>query len=90
MIHPTIHLNGTSKESLVEYWNDAYAALQDALTALQHAAPNGRDYYPQGPEAIQTAETEHRLRLMKIQSVMGDLNTLREVVMFPSDLPRSC
>jgi hypothetical protein len=89
VIHPTIHLNGTSKESLVDGWNDAYAALQAAYTALQHTAPNGRDYYPQGPDAIQTATTEHRMRLLKIECVLEDLDALREVAMFPCDLPRS-
>ena len=82
MIHPTIHRNGTDKKDLVEQWNDAYKALHDALAALQYARPNGRDYYPQGPEAIQTAETEHCLRIMKIRSVMEDIDKLRAHVMF--------
>jgi hypothetical protein len=49
---PTIHLNGTSRESLMEDLLGAYHALTEAIAALGRACPNGRDYYPQGNDAL--------------------------------------
>lgn len=83
MIYPTIHLNGTAKEDLVERWNDAYTAVVEAIGRLQESGPNGRDYYPQGPAAFTQAQAEHLERLHKLQSVRADLDELREHVMFP-------
>ena len=47
MIKPTIHLNGTSKDVLAKQYNDAVVLLRGALQAMEDAAPNARDYYPQ-------------------------------------------
>lgn len=78
MIHPTIHINGTSKNELLEQWNNAYGALIDARRALTNAAPNGRDYYPQGLSAITTAVAEHEARVFKIDSILNEIENLRE------------
>ena len=83
MIYPIIHRNGTTKEDLVEQWNEAHWVLTQAVLKLQEAAPNARDYYPQGPEAIHTALAEHTARLQKLRSVLTDIEALREHVMFP-------
>jgi hypothetical protein len=78
MIHPTIHLNGTSRNELLEQWGNAYHALADARKALYDAQPNGRDYYPQGPDAITAATVDHIARLEAIESVMDEIDALRE------------
>jgi hypothetical protein len=44
---PTIHLNGTSQESLISGYLDAITALHHAGSVLARAAPNMRDYYVQ-------------------------------------------
>lgn len=46
-ILPTIHSNGTSKDSLLDEACAALRAIEAAQAAIPH--PNGRDYYPQGP-----------------------------------------
>lgn len=58
MIFPTIHSNGTSAKELEKNNMKALEGIAVALEAIHDAAPNGRDYYPQGPEAIQTAIKE--------------------------------
>ena len=78
MQHQTIHLNGTSKERLLEQWSNAYDALRVALEKLAEAGPNGRDYYPQGLEALYKAQDEHHNRMQKVLDVMKDLQTLCE------------
>lgn len=79
---PTIHLNGTSKEALLEQWEEAYNALRIAIEKLAAAAPNGRDYYPQGPDAFAKATEEHRERLRKLTTVHAELQELAETVAF--------
>jgi hypothetical protein len=78
MVYPTIHLNGTSKDRLLEDIEKAYAAINDAQQALRNAAPNGRDYYPQGPDVICTALNEHLARQQKLQDVLLELQDLAE------------
>jgi hypothetical protein len=75
---PTIHLNGTSKDELLEQWSLAYSALYEARTRLAACLPNGRDYYTQGPNVVYSALKEHQARLEKITSVMRDVDELRE------------
>jgi hypothetical protein len=58
MMHPTIHSNGTSAKVLEENNMKVYEALNAVLDVIREAAPNGRDYYPQGPNAINTAMEE--------------------------------
>lgn len=76
MIVPTIHMNGTSKESLLRGWDKAYVAINDAMNALAEAGPNGRDFYPQGPEALAIAIKEHSARMTKLDEVRSELQEL--------------
>jgi hypothetical protein len=76
LTHPTIHLNGSGRDSLVEGWEAAWSAAEAAFEALKRTAPNGRDFYPQGPEALAKAIDEHRDRLRKIQAVQDELQEL--------------
>lgn len=73
---PTIHLNGTSKESLVDSLCTASFALDAAYTALKQTAPNGRDYYPQGPAALQQAESEHLDRLRRLDAIKSEIDEM--------------
>ena len=70
---PTIHLNGTSQESLMEALEQASGKVQEAIDALSEVAPNGRDYYPQGESAINEAVDEHRSRVKRMQAVFDEL-----------------
>lgn len=81
MKFPTIHLNGTSADSLLEGWNEAYIEISEALRKLALVAPNGRDYYVQEPGALQVAQDEHFARMQKLQDVLKDLEALSENVL---------
>ena len=52
---PMIHLNGTSKETLIEGYCEAGNAVMNALKAVSENCPNARDYYPLGQEAWKIA-----------------------------------
>ena len=73
---PTIHLNGTSADRLLEAIEAAYARCGEALDALCQCAPNGRDYYPQGPEAMDLATRQHWRRLEHVKAVRDELERL--------------
>lgn len=78
MMLPTIHLNGTSAEELYKQVDTAYDAIQLAYKRLREAAPNGRDYYPQGPREIYQAENEHFDRLKRLESIQDELEKIME------------
>jgi hypothetical protein len=80
---PTIHLNGTSKAELIEQLCEASQAIDLAYSALKQAAPNGRDYYPQGPEAYTAARAQHEDRLRRLDAVKAEID---ELAMAISDL----
>ena len=44
MISPTLNINGSSADDLIQPRIAAYDALQAAIKALQQVTPNGRDY----------------------------------------------
>ena len=80
MITPTIHLNGTSGADLLSQTTDAMRALSAAIKTLQNAGPHGRDYYVQGPRAIDAAMSEHRARLAQLEAVQADLVAIYESI----------
>jgi len=49
---PTIHLNGTGFTDLRDGYAAACDAIDKAIDALAKAESNGRDFYPQGPDAF--------------------------------------
>jgi hypothetical protein len=46
-ITPTVHINGTSQESLIEQAIAVAQAVNDVCDVLRDASPNARDYYVQ-------------------------------------------
>lgn len=76
MTAPTIHMNGTSRDGLMEPLETASNALNDAYEALKQTAPNGRDYYPQGPEALSKATADHMGRLARLDSIKQEIDDL--------------
>lgn len=73
---PTIHLNGTSKSSLLDALSEASNYLDAAYDKLKLCAPNGRDYYPQGPAAFTQADKEHMDRLRRLDAIKDEVDKL--------------
>jgi hypothetical protein len=78
MMLPTIHKNGTSKDTLIEQYMEASNALYSAILAMQAAAPNARDYYPQGDAAFLSALEEYRAHATALQKTRMWLESLIE------------
>jgi hypothetical protein len=70
---PTIHLNGTSKRELLDQYIAAIRALRSATEIMARGGPHGRDYYVQGPDAINVAIAQHKVRLQKVHAVADEL-----------------
>jgi hypothetical protein len=85
VIPPTVNLNGTPGEHLLEQLTEALDALMEAKAALYRAAPHGRDY-PRGHDFFVDAQREHIDRLSKLQHLIGDLELLRNNVKEQLDL----
>lgn len=77
---PIVHLNGTSKEYLQEQIEAAYSALNAAYDVLKKTAPNGRDYYPLGPDAMKRAQDQHTNRLIRISNTLTELETIQTLI----------
>lgn len=85
MLTPTIHLNGTSAESLLKTSDHAIRKLREAISALGEAMPNARDYYHQGSEAFYQAQNEHRAREQAIAKVLEDMVAIHLHVLDQAD-----
>lgn len=70
---PTIHLNGSSRSSLMEQYGDSWHAVKDAIKVLSQNAPHARDFYVNGPDAFAIAQEEHIARVRALVKVSEDL-----------------
>ncbi len=73
LIAPTIHLNGTSKEELLDKLTGALTTLNSALNAVALTAPHGRDYYLQGENAHAQARGQHNDRLRRLEEIRNEI-----------------
>jgi hypothetical protein len=70
---PTIHLNGTSREMLLEGYDAAYRKLLKFRRAFREIEFNARDYYVAEPEAWSDARQEREKMLNKISELIDYL-----------------
>jgi hypothetical protein len=73
IMHPTIHLNGTAGEVLLDQYTTARDAVVKAISAVCDAGPNARDYYVQGPDAPLAAQRDHEARVKALKLVRDEL-----------------
>ena len=78
MILPTIHRNGTSAQALYDQAIDVTHAARQLLSAMRSAWPNGRDYYPQGEDALKVASTEWDNLALGVVLVEANMMALAE------------
>jgi len=77
---PTIHLNGTSCQELMDQIVNVERAGRKMLQALYDASPNGRDYYTQGDNAFHEVQSEHQDRVKRIQSVIDEIQEIADSI----------
>jgi len=72
IVTPIVHLNGTSKEALLEQREVVYQALRTVERALCQMAPNGRDYYPE-PGRMDKAQAQHERRMGMVKTLLDEV-----------------
>lgn len=80
MIIPTIHLNGTSKKTLLEDLQNAHEKIREAMSALAYTAPHERDYYVKKDAqfAYAQAREEHGYRVTMLRKILSELEQLAD------------
>ena len=83
MMYPTVHMNGTSRQELLDQVCDTMTAITNAIRVLEQSAPNARDYYPQNrPEQTadpyRTANAEHCNRVATLAAVNAEFEDIAE------------
>ena len=76
LIAPTIHPNGTSREALAEQYANIMDAANALLDAIRAAAPNDRDYDPQGPLAGSRARGAMCVRELEVIKLLVDFRQI--------------
>ena len=76
LVKPSVHLNGTSAEELLNGYAAAFSALSAARDKLALTAPHGRDYYVQPDDAIAAATEQHVRRMQRLTAVIHEIETL--------------
>ena len=72
MIRPTLNINGTSADDLIQPRIAAYDALQDVIKALQRVTPNGRDYPGDNDQCVADRQA-HYDRLAALQAIATEI-----------------
>ena len=67
---PTIHLNGTGRQTLLDDYNAAYHKLIEFRDAFRSIGFNARDYYVQSNTAFAEARQERDIMEHKIGALM--------------------
>ncbi len=73
---PTVHLNGTSGQDLLDQYADAISAVQNAMAKIP--APNGRDYYVQSEFALVRARLKAQGMVDYLRLVEEELEQIAE------------
>jgi hypothetical protein len=82
---PTVHLNGTSTQALLADLTAALEALRAARQRVRMAAPNARDYYPQGAAATALAMEQHDRHLAGLKAVSDEIEEMLDHVQAVAD-----
>lgn len=80
VVCPTINLNGTSADALIEQYAKAATAVADAIKAVAEAWPHGRDFQTMKPCAHRRATEQHDDRMAWLRSVHADLMVILDNV----------
>lgn len=75
---PLVHLNGTSKEDLLDQVRNASIIARELKSALSTMYPNMRDYYPLGEEAYTRAKAQLLRQMTSVNEVITELSLVYE------------
>lgn len=74
-VSPVVHLNGNSRESLIEEWDNFAAAIENAFDVFPNQSFHGRNHYPKVHGEDQAAKAKRELL-----TCLFDLKNLSEQI----------
>ena len=78
---PSIHLNGTSADTLCREIREAHSALSKAREALANMTVHGRDHYVKADkDAFRKAVVEHERRFGMINQIIEELGEIHQAI----------
>ena len=77
---PTVHLNGTGRDTLVDGYTEAWRAAAVAIEALERVEFHSRDYHVQGPGAYSVAAEQRQQKLIELNGVKHYIETILEAL----------
>lgn len=78
LVGPHVHLNGTSRESLIKQYMESATKVREALDTVAQNAPHKRDYYPLGDAVWNRAWAQHDHRVQVLRAIYSDLMKIAE------------
>jgi hypothetical protein len=75
---PSIHSNGTGRDSLIKQYDELSKAFNTFVKKWEEIDFHARDYYIQGQEAWMEAFSERRDQSENLMSVSRYINEIRE------------
>jgi len=75
---PTIHLNGSHPNDLLEAQLAGMQACRALLDALPN--PNPRDYYPQGEGVFAAAVAQYDAQVVAVHEILAQLEAVAEYI----------
>lgn len=75
MEKPFVGIGRTPASHAIEAFDDIAGPLRTAIAALRANGPNARDY----DDRINAAQHEHAARVQKLESVLEELASIREL-----------
>lgn len=76
LIAPTINLNGSTANSLIESYVETKDPLRLALGRLQETRPHGRDYQTAPEGAEKRAKMQHELRISAVVRCLAEIDEI--------------
>lgn len=73
---PSVHMNGDTRTELQDINRAAYDAADKLIDALIAAAPNGRNFYKQGDDAMGKALAQHYSRVHRVEGIKAELEEI--------------
>lgn len=81
VIAPTLNINGTAPEQLLEGYEKAFRALREVNAAMREIAPHGRDYQTvTDSDVYEKAREEHALRIVALNKIEREIIELAMAV----------
>ena len=69
---PCVHLNGTSRETLIDQRMDVITSIKVVIATMRRVAPNARDYYPNDPGSYERARAQYEARVICMHALLSE------------------